>query len=51
MEDEGLEKQGALVDGIAFEYAGFLDRSRLSAVLKGSKSRFRSAALAVPDTL
>jgi hypothetical protein len=31
-DDEGLEKQGALVDGIAFEYSGFLDRSRLSAV-------------------
>jgi len=32
MDDEGLEKQGALVDGISFEYSGFLDRSRLSAV-------------------
>ena len=33
MEDKGLEKQeGALVAAIAFEYSGFLDRSRLSAV-------------------
>jgi len=32
MEDKGLEKRVALVDGIAFEYAGFLDRSRLSVV-------------------
>jgi len=29
MEDMGLEKQGFLVDGIAFEHAGFLDCSRL----------------------
>ena len=26
VEDEGLEEQGASVDGIAFEFAGFLDR-------------------------
>ena len=32
MEDDGVEKQGTLVDDIAFKYSGFLDRSRLSAV-------------------